>query len=111
MAFTTKQLGQLRPANTTAASIYSPAANTVTQIKTIIVCNTTSSSASYRIFLDDDGTTYDESTALYWDISLPGNTTESIEVNLAMDDSTGNLAVRTSSANALTFTAFGAETT
>jgi hypothetical protein len=63
----------------------------------------------FRIFADDDGTTYDESTALFWDVTIEGNTTVELDTFMALDGSAGNLAVRTSVANALTFTAFGAE--
>lgn len=111
MATTLKQLGQNRPANTTAVSLYSPGASTETIIKTLIVCNTSVSSAKFRIFVDDNGTTYDETTALYYDCPLAANSTLAIELNLLMNDQTGNLAVRTNTANALTFTAFGSEHT
>jgi len=68
-------------------------------------------SAAVRIFLDDDGTTYDESTALYWDIDIATKTTLSIDTFWAMNNSSGNLAYRTSVDNALTITIFGAEIT
>lgn len=109
MAFTPKQLGQSRPSSTTAASVYSPASGVVTQIKTITICNTSGAAAAYSLFHDDNGTTYDETTALYWNISLDADQTETIDVNLAMSDSSGNLAVKTSVSNALTFTVYGAE--
>jgi len=111
MAQNWKQLGQLRPANTTAASLYSPAAATETLVKSIIVANTTALAAAYRIFNDDNGTTFDETTALFWDITLAANSTHTIEINLMMDDSTGNLAVRTDTANAINFTCYGSEVT
>lgn len=111
MAQNLKQLGQLRPANTTAASIYSPAALTETIVKSIIVSNTSGAVAAYRIFHDDNGVTYDETTSLFWDISLAADMSDVIEINLMMDDSTGNLAVRTDTNNALTFTCYGSEVT
>ena len=111
MAIQEKQLGQARPGDTNAVSLYSPAASTTAIIKTVIVCNTTGTTAAYRIFLDDDGTTYDQSTALFYDISLGGNATDIIDVFLAMDNSSGNLAIRTDTASALTFSCFGAEIT
>ena len=111
MATTLKQLGQLTPANTTAASLYSPGASTQTLIKSIVVCNTGNTANKYRIFHDDNGTTYDESTALFWDIQLNKESSDILELNIAMNDSTGNLAVRTDSANDLTFTCYGAEIT
>lgn len=110
MAFQEKQLGQLAPANTTAASIYSPSAAGITGIiKTIIVSNTTTTSAKFRIFFDDDGTTYTAATALFYDIPIEANSTIEIDTFLAMSDNTGNLAVRTDTADSLTFTVFGAE--
>lgn len=104
-----KILGQLRPADTNAASIYSPAAGTIGIISTIIVCNTTGSTAAYSIFLDDDGTTYDESTALYFGVNLAANTSDKIQTYIPMDDSSGNIAVKTGTSSALTFSVFGTE--
>ena len=111
MAQVLKQLGQLRPADTNAASLYSPGASTETIIKTIVVCNQTASAATYRLFHDDDGTTYDESTALAFDINLGANSTDFVEVNIMANDSTGNVAVRTGTNSAITFTAYGTEYT
>lgn len=106
-----QQLGQLRPANTTAASLYSPNAGITTIIKSIVVCNTTGIAAKFRVFLDDDGTTYDETTALFYDVTIAANTTVQVDTFYAMNDSSGNLAVRTDTNDALTFTCFGAEIT
>jgi hypothetical protein len=104
-----KQLGQLRPVNTTAASLYSPGTNVTGIAKNLIVANTTATQATFRVFVDDDGTTYDETTAIFFDVPLLGNTTVQIDVFVAMDDPTGNFAVRTDTNDALTFTLFGAE--
>jgi len=106
-----KQLGQLRPANTTAASLYSPPTGIIsTEVTTIFVTNTTAGAIAYRVFIDEDGTTYDETTALYYDVSLGANTTEMINPNgLFMNNSSGNLAVRTATNDALNFTAYGIE--
>ena len=109
MALQEKQLGQLRPANTTAASIYSPAANVTGVIKTVVVCNTSAAAATFRIFHDDNGTTYDESTALFWDVNVNPGQTVDFDTFAPMNDSTGNFAVRTGTASALTFTVYGAE--
>ncbi|MGI9405865.1 MAG: hypothetical protein ACR2O4_05800 [Hyphomicrobiaceae bacterium] len=106
-------LAQSRPANTTAVSAYSPPNDTVrTEITLVTVCNTSGASAKYRIFIDDDGTTYDETTALFWDIAVAADT--SVEILLHskswwMTNSSGNLAVRTDTASAFTFTVFGME--
>jgi hypothetical protein len=110
MAHDLKQLGQSRPSTTTAASIYNPPAGD-NVVHTIIICNTSNSAAKYRIFVDDDGTTYNESTALFWDISLDPDTSDVLEVKICMNNASGNLAVRTDTSNALTFTVFGEEIT
>lgn len=104
-----RELGQLRPSNTTAASVYTPVANTTGIIETIVVCNQTASSVSYRIFLDANGTTFDETTALFFDVSLPANSTDVIETMVYINQVTGNLGVRTSANNALTFSVYGRE--
>lgn len=107
---TEKPLGQLEPADTNAASLYSPgAAITRTIVRQIVVCNTDSSARTYRIYYDNDGSTYSTATALFYDVSLAANTTDVINCFIIMDDSSGNLAVRSSSASTLTFTAFGIE--
>lgn len=100
-------LGQSRPGNTTAVTIYSPDSGVHTRITRVIVCNTASTSQKFRIFLHNTGTTYDETTALFWDIVTPTDTTVEIEGDWWMTNSSGNLAVRTDSASAFTFSIFG----
>jgi len=113
MAIDGSVLGQLRPADTNAASVYSPGASTETQITAIIVCNTSGATATMRVFIDDDGTTYSEITALYWDVPVAANDSISLffDRGIFMNDATGNLAVRSGVADALTFTVFGLEKT
>lgn len=113
MATLGTQLGQLRPADTNAASVYSPAADVTTEVTSIVIANTTALAAAFRLFLDDNGTTYDQTTALYYDHSVAANDSitlpESGVGGWWMADSTGNLAFRTDTANALTITVFGTE--
>jgi hypothetical protein len=111
MSIQEKQLGQLRPTDTTAASLYSPGSSTTWVAKSLIVCNTTGSAATFRIFHDEDGTTYDETTALYFDKSVPANDSIEVSLFLAGSNSSGNVAARTDTANALNFTLYGAEIT
>lgn len=107
--FQVKQLGQANPGAATATSIYSPASGINAQIKTLVVVNVTSSVAKYRVYHDDDGTTYNTTTALFYDITLNGNSTDVIQLNAGMADSDGNFAVESDTANALTFTLYGSE--
>jgi hypothetical protein len=106
-----KQLGQLRPSNTSAASIYTPASGVTAIIKNITVCNTSVAPAKFSIFHHDSGTTYDQSTALYYTCIIEKNQTVVLPAFMAMNNPTGNLAVQTNTANALTFSVYGAEVT
>jgi len=106
---TPKQLGQSLPSDTTAVSIYSPGDGITARITDIYICNVTGSSADFRIFVDDDGTTYSTATALYYDVAQGANTTTHVETNLYMNNSSGNIAVRTDTNSALCFTIFGEE--
>lgn len=102
-----QQLGQLRPSDTTAASIYSPDAGEAIKIFEIVVCNTTTNNETFRIFHDEDGTTYDQTTAQFYNAPIAANSTVIIETNWWMRNDSGNLAVRTSTGSALTFTVSG----
>lgn len=103
----TSQLGQVRPTDTNVLELYSPSNRDRCVVHNIIVCNTTSSVATYRIFVDEDGTTTDQTTAIAYDIPLDGNSTELWQVNLYMNKPGGQIAVRTDTGSALTFTANG----
>jgi hypothetical protein len=104
-----RQLGQLRPSDTTATSIYTPpGSNTLAEISSIVVCNTSGAAASFSIFLDPNGSTYDETTALVWLDEITTFDIIQFEVPIPII-SGGNLAVKSSSGNAFTFTVFGLE--
>lgn len=109
MTFQEKQLGQARETSINPVSVYSPGAGITALIRTIVIANTTDSPVLYRLFIDDDGTTYDESTALDWDVQIPANGKAQIDGYFPMNNSSGNLAYRSSVANTLTITVFGAE--
>lgn len=103
----TKQLGQLAPANTTAVSIFNPSETDRYTVKSIVICNTTGSAATYRIFHDEDGTTYTAATALAYDVSLPANSTTIFEIDIYLNTKDSNLAIATGTNDALTFTVYG----
>lgn len=109
-----KILAQTRPSGTSAVSAYSPGTRVKTFIHKIIICNTTSSAAAFSIFLDEDGTTYDQTTALYYAVNINANDTVELfsyqkDHWLPMNSSAGNLAVQTDTGSALTFTIIGEE--
>jgi hypothetical protein len=109
MAFQEKQLGQRRDNDTDTHSIYSPDSGVVAVVRCIVIANTTAAIANIRIFMDDDGTTYDQSTALLYDVAIGANATAQIDGFYPMNNSSGNLAYQQGTANACTVTVFGAE--
>ena len=111
MSMQEKQLGQARENSTNAVSVYSPGVSTTAIISSIRICNNTGSARTFSLFLDDDGTTYDESTAIYFNAPLTANQTLAIDGFMAMNNSSGNLAYSASLAQAVTITVFGAEIT
>jgi hypothetical protein len=103
------QLAQSRPAGTTIAAVYTAARPT--EITQIVVCNTTASPATFQLCHDDNGTTYDETTALYWNVSVPAASTTTITANTLGEgisiDGGGSVAFRTSVVSALTISIYG----
>ena len=101
-----QQLAQKRPTGTSAVSAFSPSVKTV--IKSVVICNTTSQATTFSIFIDDDGTDYDEDTAVFFDAPIGANTTVEACTYWPMANSDGNAAVQSGANNAITFTFFGA---
>lgn len=103
------QLAQNRPSGTTAVSAFT--ATLRTEITAIWIVNTTSAAAKYSLFHDDDGSTFDQTTALAYAAVIPGNSTVMITadqlgggISVSPD---GQLGIQTDTANALTFTVYG----
>lgn len=108
MSIQEQELGQSRENSTNAVSVYSPSFNETGIIKNITLCNTTASPITFRLFKDNDGATYDHSTAHFYDYPLDANETKILVTYWPMNNSSGNLAYRSSVANALTITVSGA---
>lgn len=111
MALQESQLAQAREASTNAVSVYSPGASTTAIIREIWLANTTANSATFSIFCDDNGTTYDQTTALVYLNTLEGYESRRIPCYITMNDSTGNLGYQLGTASAITITVFGVEIT
>lgn len=90
----------------TATSIYSPPGEAEPLFITVFVCNYTGSNRTYQIFLDDDGTTYNTDTAIYFDVTVSANTTDRLPIGV-MANTAGNLAVEADTDKAVTFTVVG----
>jgi len=104
-----EQLAQSRPSGTTAVSAFT--ASLVTEVTLIAICNTTAGAVNYSLYHDDDGSTFDQTTALHYSQSISANSTvyvgaESIGAGIVVKPD-GQIGIQTSSANALTFTLYG----
>jgi hypothetical protein len=109
MAVEVKMLGQLRPADTTAAAIYTKAQDSKVWLDQLFICNTTANAPTYQVCIDEDGSTYDETTALYWNVAHVPNTTVVVDLKAYLDTANGSVGVRTSAGDEITFTLFGEE--
>ena len=101
------QLAQSRPSGTTAENLFT--ATDKTDITRIVICNTTGATAKYSIYHDDDGSTFDESTALYFEVDLAANSSIELAdfVRYLTLPKDAQIGVKTSVASALTFTLYG----
>lgn len=105
-----QQLGQEQNVTADVTSVlYTPNDGISTYVKKVYVCNATGAAATFRIFHDEDGTTYSALTALYYDKTVPANDALALDLEIYMNNNSGNLAVSGGTLNALTFTAYGEE--
>lgn len=110
MANAYKILGQSAPANTSNADLITVGAAKSQVVSTLVVTNTTTSAATYRVFARIAGAAAATSNALVYDATCLPNTTVTLTLGITLA-ATDVITVRTDTANALTFTAFGSEIT
>lgn len=103
----TRILAQSRPSGTSNTALYTKGTKKLAHISHLVICNTTGSAVTYRVFLDADGTTYDETTAIYYDVSIGANTTEFVDIDATIEVDGGSIGIRTSTGSALNFTLMG----
>lgn len=91
----------------TYATLYQTPAATEAVISTIVVCNTASASATYRIGLATSAGTPSASGWLVYDAVVPANDTVTLTLGISLD---ANKFIRvSSSANTVAFSAFVSE--
>lgn len=108
MATTYKILGQSAPANTSNADLITVGAAKSQIISTLVIANTTASDATARVFVRIAGAAAAASNAVLYDTIIPANGQYSFTQGITLA-ATDVLTIRTGTANALTFTAFGTE--
>jgi len=107
------QIAQARPADTNAVSIINPTSGQIIRVTKIIVCNTASTQQRFRLFHDASGTTYDQTTALFYDTLVRANESFFVRLDNAirLTTTSENLAVRSDLASAFNFLVYGQITT
>lgn len=108
MPTTYKILGQLAPTDTNDANLYTVPTATQAVISTISVTNDTTASATFRIYVRKNGATAAAVNTLYFDTPLAGNSTLMITSGITLS-AADVITVRSGTANAFTFQAFGSE--
>lgn len=103
------QLAQNRPSGTTAVSAFT--ASLRTEVTAIWIANTSAAAAEYSLYHDDDGSTFDQTTALAYSVVIPANSTVLITADqlgggIAVSKD-GQIGIQTDTSNALTFTLYG----
>ena len=111
LAAAAELVAQTRPSGTAAVNALT-AGELALELTLIVVCNTSASPADFSIFHDDaGGSTYDQTTALYYAQQLAANTSLRIPAEMFGAGVTlktgGQIGVQSSVANALTFSMYG----
>ena len=110
MPQTHKVLGQSAPANTNNADIYTAPSATQAIVSTITMANLTSTSANYRIAVRPAGASIANEHWIAYDVPLGGSDAITLTLGITLA-ATDVLTVRSGTANALAFSAFGVEIT
>ena len=95
---------QARPSGTSPVELYSaPAGVNNVKLYNIWIKNTTGAAATYKLYYDVDGTTYDADSEIAGPVSVPADGAARVLLELAMD-ANGSFAVEQGTSQALNFT-------
>ena len=107
MAFTETPIFS-QEATTSAVSAYSPGADEIAIIKQITVCNHEATVQTFGIWVDVDGSTYDDDSVRFEDVTIPANSTVLIDTYWIMNNAAGNIAIKADADSKITISADGA---
>lgn len=114
MATTYKQLGAAAGNGTigTAANLYaaSGTASTSTIISSLVICNTSTSAATYSLAINTASTAYAAGRYIVYQASIAGNDTVALTLGLVLDPTNRFLNASSSTAS-VNFSVYGAENT
>ena len=107
MATAYKVLGQSNPSATTATTLYTVPSATSAVVSTIVICNQTSSAATYRIAVRPAGATLAAQHYVAYDVTVGAS--DSTALTLGITLATTDVVTVYASTATLSFTAFGSE--
>ena len=107
MATTYKVLGQSNPAATTATTLYTVPAATQAVLSTIVICNQTVTSATFRISVRPAGAAQTAAMYLAYDVTVGGSDSTALTLGITLN--TTDVVTVYGSTATLSFTAFGSE--
>jgi hypothetical protein len=108
MPTTYKVLGQLAPANTSEATLYTVPSATQTIISTLVISNLTSTAANATVSVCVSGAATSNTNSILKTIPIAASSVASFTLGITMG-AADLIRVTTATANALSFQAFGSE--
>ena len=109
MASTIKVLGQSNPSAATLSTLYTVPAATTAVCSSIVVCNRSNASTSFRVAVRPNGAAISNEHYLYYDVVIAGNDTFVATIGITLGD-TDVVSVYATNAT-LSFNLFGQENT
>jgi hypothetical protein len=109
MAETLKILAQSAPSATTETTLYTVPVSTTTTVSSLVVCNRSSTSTTFRVSVSVNGAATATTDYLYYDCAIGGNDTFVATIGITLGD-TDIIRVYAGTAN-LSFNLFGVEVT
>ena len=109
MADTLKVLGQLMPGDTSNATLYTVPENTQTTVSSIAACNLTAGALTFRIAIRPKGASINNKHYIYYGKSVGANDSVFVIIGITLSDD-DIVTVQSSSADDISFSIFGVET-
>jgi hypothetical protein len=109
MPTTYKVLGQIAPSATTATTLYTVPSATQVVVSTIVICNRSATSKTFRLAVRPDGATLANQHYLAYDVSVGASDSTTLTLGITMD--AGDIITAYASTTDLSFSAFGSEVT
>tara|TARA_R110001583_G_scaffold73359_2_gene204227 strand:- start:357 stop:689 length:333 start_codon:yes stop_codon:yes gene_type:complete len=109
MADTLKVLGQVAPADTNNADLYTVPEDTQTTVSSLVACNLTGNTPNFRVAVRPLGATVANENYIYYGKALAANDSVFVIIGITLQDG-DVITVRSSAADEIAFSLFGVET-